>query len=180
MSHPVLCALKSFFFFFPEVSFVDIDAGGKKKSYSLRLFDLTKQGSSSHLSSHLPRASQSSSCNVKQNKQNPHPCCLLPKAARVSSETDVIGARRRKIWRGFYFEAVCRPVIPNAETTLVTSNFDCHLCPGLRSVCGHAGPLKRKLLEVLNCAGSSSSCEIMYFCPSLFFPHKVLEIIFTD
>lgn len=74
MSHPVLFALKSLFL--PEVSFVDIDAGGKK-SYSLWLFDLTKQGSTSRLSSHLPR----SSCDAKQNKQDPDPCCLLPNAA---------------------------------------------------------------------------------------------------
>lgn len=74
MSHPVLFALKSLSL--PEVSFVDIDAGGKK-SYSLRLFDLTKQGSTSRLSSHRPR----SSCDVKQNKQDLNPRRLLPNAA---------------------------------------------------------------------------------------------------
>lgn len=59
-------------FFFPEVSFVDIDAG-EKKSHSLRLFDLTKQGSTSRLSSHLPRASQLLLCDAEQNKQEPNP-----------------------------------------------------------------------------------------------------------
>lgn len=170
-----------------------------ERYHSLQLFDLTERAV--HLllllqSPALPVVEQQLFCEAEQTGTCRE---LRPTTAPISfylrtmyklvlqdpfNNWDLQGMHCYSVW----FWLVVVELLLNTFVRIVTCLVLCADHPAISSevklqkhlsACWLLAILKRKLFKFLNCRGSSSSWDRMYFCPS-FSLHKVLEIIFTD